>query len=269
MHNKTYYIAGPMRGYENFNFQSFDACAAEMREWEHHVISPAEHDREIGFDETANTLEGFDLASSLLWDMEQIAIHSDGIVLLPGWEKSSGCAAELALARALGRTVYEYEPDPEKRDRVTRYMLNPLKSDVKPSSEHTIDVRTYAGQLVATVTEAGEVRVTDPETGGQKGQKLARFDLIPAGALWQLAEHYGRGAQKYDDDNWRRGYSWRLSFAALMRHAWAFWRGEDIDPETGSPHMVAVAWHAFTLLTFASEGLGTDDRQSRAQEVAE
>lgn len=127
--------------------------------------------------------------------------------------------------------------------------------------------RPYRRALAEARQVTAEVRVTDPETGGEKGQKLARFDLIPAGALWQLAEHYGRGAQKYADDNWRRGYSWRLSFAAMMRHAWAFWRGEDIDDETGSPHLVAVAWHALTLLTFADEQLGTDDRQSRGVQV--
>jgi hypothetical protein len=105
-----------------------------------------------------------------------------------------------------------------------------------------------------------EVRVTDPETGGEKGTKLARYDLIPAGPLLQLAEHYGKGAAKYDAHNWRRGYAWSLSFAALQRHAWAFWNGEDRDPETQSHHMAAVAFHAFALIHFGDRELGTDDR---------
>jgi hypothetical protein len=49
----------------------------------------------------------------------------------------------------------------------------------------------------------------DPVTGGVKGQKLARFDLIPVNPLWELAEHFGRGAQKYADRNFERGYDWR------------------------------------------------------------
>ncbi|QFG08902.1 hypothetical protein PBI_MALAGASYROSE_54 [Mycobacterium phage MalagasyRose] len=77
-----------------------------------------------------------------------------------------------------------------------------------------------------------------------------RYDLIPAEPLRMLAEHYGRGALKYDDDNWRKGYDWRLSFAALNRHLWQHWAGEPIDEETGSPHLIAVAWHAFTLCEF-------------------
>lgn len=94
-----------------------------------------------------------------------------------------------------------------------------------------------------------EVRVTSA-TGGEKGSKLARFDLIPPHQLWRLAEHYGIGAAKYADDNYRRGYDWKLSIAALERHLSLFKQGEDIDEETGSLHIIAVAWHAFTLAEF-------------------
>ena len=101
---------------------------------------------------------------------------------------------------------------------------------------------------------------TDPTTGGQKGIKLARFALLPYDALWKIAEHYGKGAKKYEDRNWERGYKWSLSADALQRHFAAWWQGEDYDPETGSLHIVAVAWHALCLITFQLRGLGTDDR---------
>jgi Domain of unknown function (DUF5664) len=94
-----------------------------------------------------------------------------------------------------------------------------------------------------------ETRVTS-ETGGQKGTKLARFDLLPTQPLWDLALHYGIGAVKYDDNNWRKGYDWRLSYAALCRHLSQFWGGEDIDPETGSKHVIAAAWHCLALAEF-------------------
>lgn len=105
-----------------------------------------------------------------------------------------------------------------------------------------------------------EVIVTDTTTGGRKGTKLARFDLIPAEPLTQLAEHYGRGARKYEANNWRKGYSWGLSFAAMQRHAWAWRGGEDTDPETGTPHLAAVAFHAFALMEFATTHPELDDR---------
>ena len=266
----------------------------------------------------------------------------------------------------------------------------------------------------------GEVRVTDPETGGQKGQKPARFDLIPP-AIWEVAELYGKGAAKYaeygectcrvpvgdpskqrggvtlatksttetptpstqnasghttpngwsaqgiksgapssnerhevgspsrqrrgapklpgntdslsknttpswpnpaasaesdqstwttatpqgssvagsataatsdlgtskdgsqntmsqhepgcpalvvtqtGDWNWRQGYAWSLSYAAMQRHANLFWSGEDVDPETGCEHMASVVFHALALMTFALEHPEKDDRYGTTQ----
>lgn len=109
-----------------------------------------------------------------------------------------------------------------------------------------------------------EVRLTSG-TGGEKGSKLARFDLIPVEPLLALAKHYGVGAIKYDDSNWKKGYDWKLSYAALQRHANEWWSGEEwgeeefVDRETGETvkvvinHMIAVAWHAFALYWFSED----------------
>jgi len=119
-----------------------------------------------------------------------------------------------------------------------------------------------------------ETRLVSP-TGGRKGQKNERYDLIPAEPLRLLARHFGVGAEKYTErdemgniihdgeNNWRRGYDWSLSFAALNRHLWQFWSGEDIDAETGTPHIIAVAWHAFTLAWFADNLPEYDNRPGR------
>ena len=115
---------------------------------------------------------------------------------------------------------------------------------------------------VLQIRKGEEIRIINDKTGGEKGSKLARFDLIPVGPLTLLAEHYGRGAQKYDANNWRRAYDWSLSYAALQRHLTAWWGGEDNDPELGNSHMVAVAWHAFALLEFIQTHPELDDRFS-------
>lgn len=109
-----------------------------------------------------------------------------------------------------------------------------------------------------------EVRITS-ETGGSKGAKLARFDLIPQDVLWELAEHYGKGEAKYptgDDGipNWQHGYAWNLSVAALLRHLSKFLQGEDIDEETGSSHLMGVIWHGIALRWFQLHNKGTDTR---------
>ena len=105
-----------------------------------------------------------------------------------------------------------------------------------------------------------EIRTVNAITGGEKGVKTERHDLLPQGALAELACHYGRGAEKYEAHNWRKGYEWSKSYAALQRHARAFWSGEDIDEETGSKHVISIAWHAFTLATYMDEHPDLDDR---------
>jgi hypothetical protein len=116
-----------------------------------------------------------------------------------------------------------------------------------------------AAAFTAAAEAAEEVRIVDPVTGGQKGSKLQRFSLIPAEFLWALAEHYGLGARKYDDRNWERGYKWSLSQDAHDRHLNTWLRGEDCDPETGTNHLIAAAWHLVALFIFQLRGLGTDD----------
>ena len=83
---------------------------------------------------------------------------------------------------------------------------------------------------------------------------------MPADFLWELAEHFGRGAAKYADRNWEKGTDWSLNFAAAQRHMWQFWMGEDIDAETGSSHVVCAAWHMLALHHFSEAHPDLDDR---------
>ena len=54
-----------------------------------------------------------------------------------------------------------------------------------------------------------------------------RFDLLPPDALHELVRVYTQGAVKYDPRNWERGITFGRVFAALMRHLWAWWGGEE------------------------------------------
>lgn len=123
--------------------------------------------------------------------------------------------------------------------------------------------------VVDPVPTGQETRVTDPSTGGQKGSKLAAFHLVPWTIVREVAEHFGRGARKYADRNWERGYAWSLSFAALHRHLEDFWDGVEYDDDPslyveGEPHtarhIIAVVWHALVLAWFSRYRMGTDDR---------
>ena len=112
------YIAGPMRGTKWFNFPDFDwAKECLMRAgWE--VISPADLDREIGFD--VNSLPpdtdwsdvtklGFDLQAAVQRDVAAIC-QCDAIFMLHGWSESRGAKAEKAIAEWLSLMVF-YQVD--------------------------------------------------------------------------------------------------------------------------------------------------------------
>lgn len=120
-----------------------------------------------------------------------------------------------------------------------------------------------------TETNAAQIDIEDyrlpgPEVtqGVKHDQGKARYDLLPPEALAGLAEILGYGAAKYAPHNWRKGMNWSRVFAAAQRHVWAYWTGEDTDPESGLPHID----HALCCLAFLSAyqkaGLGTDDRNN-------
>lgn len=104
-----------------------------------------------------------------------------------------------------------------------------------------------------------EVRVTSA-TGGQKGRKQAQLGALHPGALYAVAEVAGFGTEKYERYNFLRGYDWSLSYDALQRHLMQFWMGQDIDDESGHPHLAHAAWHCLALLAFLIEDIGSDDR---------
>lgn len=64
-----------------------------------------------------------------------------------------------------------------------------------------------------------------------------RMDLLDPLALEGLAKVLTFGAQKYAAHNWRKGIANSRLTAAMLRHLFAIMRGEDIDPESGLPHI--------------------------------
>lgn len=169
-----------------------------------------------------------------------------------------------------------------------RWVLANEKALYDHMSFHKTDI--FMTQVRGDRNPESEIRSTS-STGGQKGVKLARFDLLPANALIEVAEHYGRGAMKYDAHQWRKGYEWSKSIAAIGRHWADILAGRDYDvcPEngdgcshvtqngesfpgeetpngrtcynhTGSHHAAAIVWHGFLLLEFKDTHPDHDDR---------
>ena len=115
------YIAGPMRGYPEFNFPAFFAAEERLRERTDIgvIFNPARRDNEAhgtdisagnttGDEDLAAEEHGFSLREALGADTDWICHNADAIYMLRGWQNSSGARAELALAEALGHKI-EYE----------------------------------------------------------------------------------------------------------------------------------------------------------------
>lgn len=94
------YIAGPMRKLPQFNFPAFDAARDRLIAAGHGVFSPADMDRSAGVDPLSDVVPN--LKDCMRRDVNAILDYCDTIALLPGWERSKGCAVEVALGIFLG-----------------------------------------------------------------------------------------------------------------------------------------------------------------------
>src|SRR5258708_6643699 len=93
---KLVYLAGPMRGYPKFNFPAFDAYRDALKLKGYGVISPADLDREHDF-KPEDVVTGELQRQMMIRDVIAIC-GCDMLVLMPGWEGSTGVAVEKALA---------------------------------------------------------------------------------------------------------------------------------------------------------------------------
>ena len=92
--------------------------------------------------------------------------------------------------------------------------------------------------------------------------------LVPPEAIIAASQVFAFGAQKYGENNWRMdidNYPYSRHYSSIMRHLLAFNSGEDLDPESGLPHL----HHALTQLMIFTmcemEGVDVDDRFRHAE----
>lgn len=87
--------------------------------------------------------------------------------------------------------------------------------------------------------------------------------LIPPECIEEISQVFGFGAQKYGAYNWRKDVdttSYSRTYSSIQRHLNAFWRGEDLDPETNLSHLSHAASQIFILMIQMKEGPHMDDR---------
>ena len=96
----------------------------------------------------------------------------------------------------------------------------------------------------------GTEQCTIPDVGSSalryNSGKL-QWSLVDFDALEDMVRVLEFGAKKYDADNWKKGLQTNEIAESMMRHLFAYLRGEDIDPESGLPHTGHIMCNAMFL----------------------
>lgn len=108
----------------------------------------------------------------------------------------------------------------------------------------------------------GVRKTAKPTIGVKNDTEKTRFDLLSPDFLFEMADIMTFGAKKYADRNYLLGISWSRYFSALMRHAWNWFRGNEVDEETGRSHLAHAGCCLMILYDMQRSGrLGKwDDR---------
>ena len=163
------YIAGPMRGIPYYNFPAFDAAADALRCAGYTVVSPADLDREAGFDamdcppdtDWGAIPDGFNFHACVRRDIDGV-VRSDALYLLPGWERSEGARAEKVIAEWLGRDVLfapcaRQAPEPTILDEAKGHVYGDRGADYgHPADDHG----KVAGAISALLADKLRVPLT-------------------------------------------------------------------------------------------------------------
>ena len=115
------FLSGPMREYPALNHYAFHEYAEWLRSYGFTVISPADHDHEIGihpededFDVLADTFGAETISTLMAWCLTKVLREATMVALMGGWEQSKGALAEIAAAKSVGIPVFEIDRPGER-----------------------------------------------------------------------------------------------------------------------------------------------------------
>lgn len=86
------------------------------------------------------------------------------------------------------------------------------------------------------------------------------LQLLPPLAQERIAEVFTYGSKKYSSWNWANGIEYSRLYGALQRHLTAWYKGEEIDPETGKSHLAHAGCCIMMLLETNELRKDLDDR---------
>ena len=95
-----------------------------------------------------------------------------------------------------------------------------------------------------------------------KGKAPVSAVLEAQHAISGCAQILAFGAKKYDRGNWRKGFNHTEVADSLLRHMSAYLSGEDLDPESGLPHVDHIMCNSLFLSELTRTHPELDDRNN-------
>lgn len=105
--------------------------------------------------------------------------------------------------------------------------------------------------------------------GTKYDSEKPRMDLLDSYALEELSKVLTFGAAKYEPNNWRKGIAITRLTSSLLRHVFAFMRGEAKDPETGLSHIAHAMCNCMFILWTMKHKPEFNDMAFHTSEFAE
>ena len=115
----------------------------------------------------------------------------------------------------------------------------------------------------------GDVNSSARGSGARFNDGKADLSLIPLATLAPEARVWMYGEAKYARFNWMKGMNWSIPLACALRHLAAWQAGEDLDPESGQPHLAHAMCNLRMLTAYAESFPEGDDRFKGATSEAQ
>ena len=116
---------------------------------------------------------------------------------------------------------------------------------------------------VPSIIKSDPSKVTKIAVRDDSGK--TNWSLMPFEALEEINKVLEFGATKYSANNWQEGTGFKYSrvLNSLLRHVFAFMRGEDKDPESGLSHMAHAGCNVLFILYYLKNKAryANDDRR--------
>lgn len=280
MKPRSIYIAGPMTGYKDYNFAAFDKARDKLNAEGWTVVSPADLDRENGFDalkgDSTEIVTKEFMKRAMRADLDALQ-RVDAIYMLTGWQDSKGATAEYHVAKwrqidiLFENGVVEImNQDAEALNKKLNAeyafkVKRPEPIGTDPKGEANVakpafrDFDIYGKEIKDSSGYEPVINPTDPK--GEAGSKKAPMWLLPPFALEETAWVHGLGANKYGAWNFIKTKVCASTYiSAIMRHLMAWHKRQDNDDESGKSHLAHIAACVNILMDAQHKGCLDDDR---------